>query len=250
MPSTFGGLLIFVAFLTPGFIYYIQRRRWVPQRSESSLVETARLVSISVLTNLIAFGVFAFYRWRDPHHAPDVNLIATTGWQYVRARPGYMLLWAALFVVASSILAFGLAALPKLGLSLKWLSPDIVDESSWYYALADEVPKGKRTFVGLDLRDGTYISGYVDWFSTELDEVADRDITLVAAVHAPLIFKRDGNPETLDAERMIVSARDIVRMYVSYIPVPIAPKKKHWWNSRREATKNEVVVLDAGEAVE
>jgi hypothetical protein len=245
MPSTFGGLLIFVAFLTPGFIYYIQRRRWVPQRSESSLVETARLVSISVLTNLIAFGVFAFYRWQNPHHAPDVSLIATTGWQYVRARPGYMLLWAALLVVASSIIAFGLAALPKLGLSLKWLSPDIVDESSWYYALADEVPKGQRTFVGLDLRDGTYISGYVDWFSTEIDEVADRDLTLVAAVGAPLVFKREGISEDLDAARMIVSARDIVRMYVSYVPIPIAPKKTHWWNRRPKPVESETAELEA-----
>jgi len=161
-----------------------------------------------------------------------------------------MLLWAALFVVGSSIIAFGLAALPKLGLSLKWLSPDIVDESSWYYALADEVPKGKRTFVGLDLRDDTYISGYVDWFSTEIDEVADRDLTLVAAVDAPLVFKREGISEELDAERMIVSARDIVRMYVSYVPVPGVPKKKHWWSGKVKSVDSDPVVLEAGVRVE
>jgi len=218
MPSTLGGLLIFVAFLTPGFIYYIQRRRWVQQPSESSLVETARLVSISVLTNAAALGIFAFVRWRLPAHTPNVELLSATGWAYVKGRPGYIFLWAFLIVAASSLLAFLLAILPKLGLSFKWLSPDIVDESSWYYSLSDNVPEKKRPYVGLDLRDNTYVAGFVDWFSTDIDEVADRDITLVAAVGWPLIFKRDEIKEELATERMVVSARDIVRMHVSYIP--------------------------------
>ena len=218
MPSTLGGLLIFVAFLTPGLIYFIQRRRFAQLPSQSNLVELARFISISLVTNITAIGLFTLIRHFLPTHTPNADLIVSHGWRYIRPRPGYVLLWGTLIVVVSSLLALALALLPRI-ISFKWLAPDIVDETSWYYALADRVPTNTRPYVGLDLRDDSYVSGYVDWFSTEIDEVGDRDITLVADNDAPLLLVRDGDREELTTARMVVSARDIIRMHVSYIPI-------------------------------
>jgi hypothetical protein len=220
MPSTVGGLILFVVFLIPGFLYYVQRRRWVESKSESSLVETARFVSVSLLTNLLALGVFALIRNWFPNHTPDLVSLADGGWSYFWTEPGYLLSWGLFVLVVSGILSFLLALLSRSNVNVKWFAPDIVQTSAWQRMFKDMVSTKEMRdarnipFVGIDLRDGTYVSGYVDWFSTELDDVADRDLVLAE----PIRVRRDGNEIRADFSRLVVSARDILRMYVSYRP--------------------------------
>ena len=218
MPSTVGGLLLFVVFLIPGFVYYIQRRRFVELKSESALIETARLVSVSVVTNLCAFGAFSLARYFLPNHTPNPEAMLRGGASYIDMRPGYLLLWAVALMAVSSVFAFYLARLSKAGINLKWFAPDIVNTSAWSRYLGDRntIPANTTPFVGLDLRDGTYVSGYVDWFSTELDEVPDRDLVLAA----PITLRKDGKDSELGWSRLVVSARDIQRMFVSYVDPP------------------------------
>ena len=61
MPTTLTGLLIFVALLTPGLLHYIQRRALSDQPQVSALVEAGTLAIISLVTNLIAVGIFGLY---------------------------------------------------------------------------------------------------------------------------------------------------------------------------------------------
>ena len=213
MPSTVGGLVIFVAFLVPGFLYFIQRRRLVPQKSVSTLVETATFATVSVVTNLVTAGLFATLRTFLPRHTPDVGQLILQGRTYVAPHLGYLLAWATGALFVSSGLGLFLAIGPQIVRRVpSWLTPDIVQASAWYQVLNDEVPKGCQTFVGCDLRDGTYVSGYVDWFNTEVDEVADRDLALAS----PITVISGGNPQIVNFPRMVISARDVVRMYVSY----------------------------------
>jgi len=234
VPSTVGGILLFVIFLVPGFLYYVQRRRWVEQKSESSLVETARLVSVSVLTNLLAVGVFAIVRWRLPKHTPDISSLTSEGWKYVWARPGYMLLWSLGLLLLSIVFSLLIALLSRTKVNIRWLAPDIVQSSAWMHLFKDEVPpisqpdqrsrkKPKRPkkeglvpFVGIYLHDGTYVSGFVDWFSTEIDEVPDRDLILAA----PITIRKGGRENETTFSRLIISAREVSRIFVSYLPPP------------------------------
>ena len=133
MPSTVGGILLFVVFLVPGFLYYVQRRRWVELKSESALVETARFVSVSVLTNLLSLGVFALVRWIAPAHTPDIRVMAHQGWKYVWARPGYILLWGLALLIISAAFAFLIALLSRTKINIRWLAPDIVQSSAWMH---------------------------------------------------------------------------------------------------------------------
>jgi hypothetical protein len=216
VPSTIGGLLLFVVFLIPGFVYYIQRRRWVELKSESSLIETARLLSVSLLTNLCAVGVFAFVRHLWPAHTPNPESLLTGGSSYIDEQPGYLLLWAMALMVLSSILAFLLALVSKSRINIKWLSPDIVQTSAWNRYLGDKesIPDNTTPYVGIDMQDGTYVSGFVDWLSTELDEVQDRDLVLAKPI---TVQYAGGNRVQTTFPRLVVSARDIVRMFVTYL---------------------------------
>ena len=168
-----------------GFIYFIQRRRFVEEKSESALIETARLVSVSMLTNLAALGLFALFRHFDPgHHTPNPEALSKQGWSYVKARPGYVLVWGLIILGVSTLLAFLLARISRSGLNIKWFIPDIVHTSAWNRYLGDTkvIPAGTTPFVGLLLSDGTYVTGFVAWLSTELDEVADRDLVLAPPI--------------------------------------------------------------------
>ena len=215
MPTTLVGLVVAVTLLVPGFIHHTQRRARVPQRAASTLVETANLVTVSTLTNGVALVLFAIVRACLPAHTPDVGRVVGEGVAYDADRVAYLALWGASLLVLSSALAFVLGARPT------WLepfsarfAPTIVDASAWYQVF-DSVPD-KRTYVGCDMRDGSYVGGFLDWYSTELEETADRDIVIAE----PIAYRPpegDDDREIDGFSRLVVSARDIVRLYVSFI---------------------------------
>ncbi len=94
-------------------------------------------------------------------------------------------------------------------------APAIVDVSAWYHAF-DEGPQGATVYVGCDLRDGSYVGGLLDWYSTEVVETADRDFVIAA----PITYRPSGSNEdrTIDGfSRLILSVRDVARLYVSYV---------------------------------
>ena len=134
MPTTLVGLLLFAGLLVPGFVHYTQRRWRVPQRSLSPLVETANLVTVSMATNAVVLTLFGAYRSWQPDHAPDVRRVVLDGWSYSGDRIGYLSLWAATLLAASSGLAYLLGVRPRWieGFSARF-APSIVDLSTWYY---------------------------------------------------------------------------------------------------------------------
>jgi hypothetical protein len=63
------------------------------------------------------------------------------------------------------------------------------------------------------MRDGSFISGRLAWYNTDVVEVEDRDLVFVP----PIKIKMQGAEEDSAFSRMVISARDIVRLNVSYI---------------------------------
>lgn len=219
MPTTLGGLLVFVLFLTPGVLYDTSRQRRVPLKPSSGLVEAGTLVTASLLTNLVTLGLFGIARIAFPRHTPNIAAVVSGGESYIVDHLGYLVLWLVLLWLFSSLLAI-FAAHFSLPRSLRLAFPGhIVDSSAWYRVLNDEAygKNGEKWHViaGLDLRDGSYLSGEVTWFSTDVEETSDRGLVLAA----PITFG-DGDSENTITEfqRLVVSAGDIVRLWVSYYP--------------------------------
>jgi hypothetical protein len=213
MPTTFVGLLIFVAFLTPGFIFTAQRRMLVPQGTRSALLEITSVVSISLVTNGLTLAAFGILRAGAPAHTPDVGQILRQDSQYVVENLAYVLVWASAILGGSCFLALVAARWGRLrSVMNNLLQPVIVESSAWCETFAAE--SGSYVHTGLELSDGGYISGRLVWFSTDLEETGDRDLVLAP----PLTIRTaDDTVASLAMQRVIVSARDIRRIDVTYI---------------------------------
>lgn len=221
MPTTVISLVIFIAFLLPGFVFFLQRGRSPTIPKPSPLVETISFFAVSLLTNMIAALVFGLIRIVFGHHTPDIRRLILDRSSYVAPRVGYLLGWGAVILAISVGLAFLLGWRSTLnGLSRRAvlkLFPVVVDVSAWYHLFQDEAPQGTKIYIGCDMRDGVYISGYLDWYNTDTDDVPDRDLVLAQ----PEI--RGSDQEELIASgfaRIVVPARDIVRLHVSYLNEP------------------------------
>jgi Family of unknown function (DUF6338) len=208
VPSTIDGLLLFLVFLVPGFLSYIQRRKRVDERRLSPLVELATFVTTSVVTTIVALGIFTLLRWVLPHHTPNSEQLFSGPHKYLLARPGYVVAWGLLLLAISSFLGF---AIGRWGRA--WITPIIVDMSAWNLLFTEQVPPDAKVFLGCDLEDGTYVSGYLAWFNTDPDEGEDRALVLAT----PITVRTGGTSAPSQFSRLILSAREIKRLHVSYL---------------------------------
>lgn len=210
MPTTIAGVFLFVGFITPGFLNYLQRRKRTPQRQLSSLTELATFLSVSIAINLFVAGIFSLIRYFLPNHTPNVELLLSDGTKYIFPRVGYVALWSIFLFFLSCAIAVWVGIHPgKIG---EFITPRKVDISAWY-ELFESAPTESQVYVGCDLNDGSYVGGLLLWYNTDIDEVVDRDLILVE----PLTLKIDGEKSMSEFKNIILSARNISRIYVSYV---------------------------------
>lgn len=221
MPTSVVGLLFFAALLVPGLVHLGARRTVIPYHQRlSPFMETTQLVAVSLAVNSVILAAFGAARLNQTvnDHTPDVRAILTAPRAYIVTvddnRLMYVAGWAAALLCLACLLAFALGR--RLG-PLKAIDglfvPAVATVPMWWNVFRDCAPSGTVVFVGLQLQDGGYALGRLDWFSTEPEESADRDIVI-----APPITLLDpaGEPIATSAERLIYSARDIRRIDVTY----------------------------------
>jgi hypothetical protein len=104
-------------------------------------------------------------------------------------------------------------------------------------------------FVGLDMNDGSYITGELDYFSTDPHEIPDRDLVVVS----PKITWVDSEEFQSEFPRLTVSARDILRIHTSYVDVTKVDDEevktrfskhdwKSWWSQRPSSRSRSTAV--------
>jgi hypothetical protein len=220
MPSTVVGLVIFIVFLVPGVLHFLQRRAAVPQGAGglSPLVETASIASISLLTNVLSLSLFGLVRLGLPGHTPDVGRFVKDAGEYTSDRIPYVVAWLVGLVALSCLFAVLLGARTRyqnrlpgfVKEALRRLDPQILNVSAWYSQF--EAVPDRYVYVGCDLQDGSYVGGYLAWYSTDTAETADRDLVLAS----PITLKRSGESQVLDGvHRVVLSAREIVALLLS-----------------------------------
>ena len=225
MPGSLTGLLIAIVVLIPGYLRYALRKRIFPTRRLPRAMEAAGVIVVATVANATALVIYGLLRI-----SPTIREHSPSPTELIRDPAGYILLsdsrlaWVAAWTIGLLLLASALSAvftlrpwpLKHLG---QVLSPAIAETSGWYHVFVAGVPaKSSVSFVICELLDGTNVSGDLAWFNTDPDEGPDRDIVL-----APPFAIRwaDGNSFQSQSEdglhRIVVSARDIRRIYVSYI---------------------------------
>lgn len=213
MPSSLAGLLIFIALLMPGFVHHTWRRRTVPLRPDSPLLETTNLVTISLVADLAALTLFGVARWIWPSAFLDPAGFLAEPKQFFIENLGAASRTAVGLLFIATLIAWLIAArVPPL----RWLAtrfdPSIVDVPAWYEVF--EALDDKYVHVGCSMKGGGYISGILAWYSTDTAETDDRSLVLAPPFRR---IEADGSVDVSMVGRIVLSARDIEVMEVTYL---------------------------------
>jgi len=229
VPTTFVGLVLFVVFLTPGFVLLLVQEARRPKRKYSTLRETAVLLLGGVVFMLLVLGLFAVLHLLFPDITPDIGRIVRDR-DYLKREYDAVLLWTVGLVALASILA-GLGGLLDRP-PTKWLR-DQVDrfrpikfQSAWFKMFDEYLRKelakdpNRAVYCGCTLSDGTWMGGYLFSFSTDVEEGQDRDLVLTGDISMRLPDKSASVTRLENVGGVIISARQLASITVSYVPKP------------------------------
>lgn len=237
MPTTISSIFVFVAFLTPGFVYLTRTETRLPGRRYSPLRETATVLSASLVTNSIVLALFAVVRSMWPTITPDVGAVVRAPGTYLQEHYAHLALWSGLLLAAAVGIAAVLAVPPgwsrEIASRIKvWPGPiveafianrrsrsPIRPESGWVTAFSEH--QDRMVFLGLRLKDGTYLDGPLRYFSSQMEESGTRDIQLGRPVRIRTASAGEGDMKHWDVDAVIVSAAEIKTISVNYLPVEI-----------------------------
>ncbi len=226
MPSTLIGLLVAVYALIPGYCYYAVRRRTVPTRPVSTVVEGANLLVVAVVANTLTLALYGVLQWVPwfGDHSPSIVEILRDSRGYLlesNARLAYIGAWAMGVLAVSSVLAvaFACRVWPIRHLAAPF-APALSDESVWHRYFELIRPKDTDTYPYLEchLVDGSYVAGPLVWYNTDIEDHPDRELVLGQPLS---IVGSDGEPVTLSPNsQIILSAREIRRILVTHVVDP------------------------------
>jgi hypothetical protein len=231
LPTTLVGLLLFVAFLTPGACYTFRREANEPSsRKEISVLrETSRYVGVSLLSDSLAICIYVGLRALAPRIVPDPSQVAQDPQKFYQSQASQSLVWGIGLLGLACLIATVLAAIAESSVldrllkhqPLRWLfRQTIKPQSAWSLMFTAHKNDKEPSVVYLEcnLTDGAYVAGYLWTYSPDADETQDRELTL----SSPIFVRDVGSTEVRPAEvgSVVVSARCISYLTVSYVSTP------------------------------
>ena len=221
MPSTLVGLLVAVYLLIPGYCYYATRRRTVPTRPVSTVIEGANLLVVALVTNtsmLVIYVALQWVPWIRGHSPSIVDLLRDAEGYLLQsnARLAWVGGWSVALLAGASALAVAFAyRLWPIEPFLKRFAPALSDESVWHRYFFIGAPKDSYVYLECHLTDGSYVAGPLVWYNTDLEDSPDRDLV----IGQPLtLLGPDGEPtEGSPGAQAILSAREIGQILVTYV---------------------------------
>ncbi len=234
MPTTISSLFVFVAILTPGFVYLTRTETRLPGRRYSALRETASIVSVSVATNAVVLVGFWIVRSVLSGITPDVGALLRDPQTYLANHPAQVTMWFAGLLGAAVGLGALAAVPPEWSEKLfsrvgRWPGPTIAEyienrrargpiapESGWGVAFHEK--PDRMVYVGLRLRDETYLDGPLLSFSSQIEENDQRSIKLGRPVRISFPSATEAELLPWDVDAVIVSASEIKMISVNYLP--------------------------------
>ena len=223
IPETLAGLVVFAAAAGPGYLFVHLAERYGPRRDRSTLEEAAELLVVGAVATtaafLVAVGVVGV----------DSRAVADDADRYVVAHP-----FGTLAVMCLTVaLSYGSVWLITTQLFYRSHAREIEPGGSmWYAAFKRLVPENHGTFVTVERRDGSALSGLLG--SATADESERRELLIIAPENRPIYSRptRDAEPVGLTDTFVIVRGDDVDVIAGAYHPVSgDSPPARRW--SRR-----------------
>lgn len=164
VPGTWLSVLLFVVLVAPGLLFDLLSDRRRGGFPESTFREISRVVLASFAFSAAAFGILVLIRTLEPSWMPDPREMIGSAGTYLPDR--YRLIFRALLIQAGLALLF--AYLFHL-----WLAhtqgANIRRASAWTQIFKTNRPDGAAPYVRVRLKSGFVYTGFVGYFSPDLD---------------------------------------------------------------------------------
>jgi hypothetical protein len=180
VPDTFLGLAVLILLLTPGVIFAIQVDSRRPARELSALRELTTIAAVGAICDITILILFGCLHALRPQITPHVGVMAQIGLPYIRAHLVSTSWWLLGLLTASCLLAWLLGRYWPAVVAGNVVAGRIYFTSAWW-ELFHKYPDTQK-YVGCELLDGSYLAGYLMRYSTEPDEVADRELVLASPI--------------------------------------------------------------------
>jgi hypothetical protein len=230
MPTTLVGLVLFVVLLAPGLIFFLVRDARKPARELSAFRETAVVVLVGFLCDIVVLLVFALFRTKFVSLTPDVDALVKHPATYIGDHLPFVSWWSLGLVSLACVVGGALGrfdevrrpgfkkAFPWLTCKPLFLGP-IRFRSTWYLMMHE--PRDVDIYCGCVLDDGSYIGGKLASFNTDVAETEDRELVLVQ----PMRFRAPDADEVQDwrASAVVVNAHHLRLLQIDYVDRGVEP---------------------------
>lgn len=169
MPSTLFALILFLCFITPGFVFEILQERSRPARQYTALRETSIVVIASVAFTLPAAIIILLVRLAERPWFPDFSELANRPAQYSASHLPQVIG----FVVELVVLAVGFAWIADRALRRRYPPHAVIrNNPTWFEILDGQVrPDDTRAvIVSAELKNGASIQGAVKAHESSKDQ--------------------------------------------------------------------------------
>jgi hypothetical protein len=226
VPINIVGLVFFIVMLWPGLTYISVRERRYPSLKRSTFREAIDVVSASLGIASVIVGIFCLSYLLIPRWTPKPDDLLFDTRPYVQSHLPLVLIWTALAIALSQLAAVFLGhghvqrVIRKVFKRKATAAGATIHESrlsAWWLAFNQYPVTEAVPYVGCQLEDGSFVSGMLHSYARLWEDSPDRDLIL----RAPIRFrpaKSSADKALADVGMVVVSARNIQLMTVSYMP--------------------------------
>ncbi|MGQ4401730.1 DUF6338 family protein [Streptomyces hayashii] len=228
MPTNVAGLVLLVVLALPGYVYHRAVDRHMPERVYTAFQELMSILFVSVAIDVGVVGLLGCGSALGLWYGPDVQALLDLPGQYVTRHFTQMAVWSSTALLAAAGFAYVLGCrwwaryLPGAW-SSRWQerARRLEPQKSAWWLLFREHPDA-IVHLGCQLEDGSYLAGQLHSFSRAPVENSDRELTL----RGDITYRAPGDTTAALLPRVnavVISARQLVFVTVSYLPVEAGP---------------------------
>jgi hypothetical protein len=219
MPTTLAGIALYVFSLFPGIAFLFAREGHRPTAKRSVLRESATIVLVSTICDLLVALVLAAASLFVPEFHRVIRATLENDLTWARDNFPLALLGMAGFLAVSTALGFALGSkkVHDAGLHQLWDS-SLVERDSSAWGAAFTKFDNTKVLLGIELKGGGYLQGYLFAFDNSADPEPHRTITLSGVIQYRAPGSTDLSP-TDGFELVIVEAQDIEMIFIAYYDV-------------------------------
>ncbi|GAA1657585.1 DUF6338 family protein [Microbacterium flavum] len=211
MPTDLVGVGFYLLLIIPGVVFAFSRERHRPKVKRSAFRETATAILVSAaIISLFALVLAVGSVFNTSWHNQVAEFLADPS---AYAREHYELFVICGFMVLTfvSLLAWWLGSERVHNLTIG-RSGDDPDRESWGYVFTRQ--PAALNFAGVQLKDGTWVQGYVDTYGNVGEEGTPKALTLIGSLS---VRPPGGALQDFDGEVIVVKDEEILYLSVTYI---------------------------------